>query len=734
VTSDELRVRAAGELDTKYEIRDAKEERSSFLIRHFVGRQESSGRQGSSFVILLLILLAAFALRAWNLTGIPPGLTHDEANHGREAIGILNGIYLYFFPLNYGSEPLYSYTAALFMAALGRGVLALRLVNVVFGTAAIAMTYVWAKPRLGRAAALIGAALMAVSFWPLASSREALRAGMLPFFVALAVWAFWKILEVTSDELRVTSEETSELVTRHSSLVTLFGIAVALTLHVYLAARVSWLLFPAFLGYLALFHRSVFRRSWRPVLAGLLLAGALIAPMFLYLRAHPEMQTRLDMLDRPLQDIAAGNIGPILLNVRDALLAFVWPGFGDGFLAYNIPGRPVLDVVSAIFFVLGLLVCLWRWRRPVYAFLLLWFLTGIIPSLITGPTANTTRNMAALPAVYLITAVGVLAVLEKLKGRKGEREKGVQGERPLSPLLPFSPSLLAFATLALVGWVAFISARDYFVRWGESAEVRGAYQHTLVMAIEHVQAAYPDADPILFSTVYPGPAHDSSIALVVGANQPAISETARWTDARYALIMPPDQTLAVIPYSTPPHPAFIPLLGALETIDLRPDDLDPRFTVYQINVDEGRALTRWASLASPAVDFNGAIQLIGARWLAERVRPGDTAELLTVWRVGDPTRAGPVVTPSFTTDAVMFTHVLDGAGGLLAQRDALDAPSWAWETDDLIFQIHPVVVPESAVPGEYQSVVGIYDRTSGARLPVAGGGDTATVPSLIVGP
>ncbi len=136
------------------------------------------------------------------------------------------------------------------------------------------------------------------------------------------------------------------------------------------------------------------------MLVGLLLAGALTAPMFLYLRAHPEMQTRLDMLDGPLQAIAAGNLGPALLNVRDALLAFVWPGFGDGFLAYNIPGRPVLDVVSAVFFVIGLFVCLWRWRRPVYAFLLLWLLIGIVPSLVTGPTANTTRNLAALPAVF----------------------------------------------------------------------------------------------------------------------------------------------------------------------------------------------------------------------------------------------------------------------------------------------------------------------------------------------
>ena len=40
---------------------------------------------------LLLLLLLAAVLRLALLDGAPPGLTHDEANHGREALGILDG-------------------------------------------------------------------------------------------------------------------------------------------------------------------------------------------------------------------------------------------------------------------------------------------------------------------------------------------------------------------------------------------------------------------------------------------------------------------------------------------------------------------------------------------------------------------------------------------------------------------------------------------------------------------
>ncbi|VAW33695.1 hypothetical protein MNBD_CHLOROFLEXI01-2710, partial [hydrothermal vent metagenome] len=144
---------------------------------------------------IVAILLLAFGLRLYNLTEIPPGLTHDEANHGREAIGILRGVVLFFFPLNYGSEPLYSYTAAASMWLFGQTLFALRLVNVLFSVATIGLTYLWVRRRFDTTTALLTAVLLAISFWPLASAREALRAGMLPFFMGTAVWFFWLLVE-----------------------------------------------------------------------------------------------------------------------------------------------------------------------------------------------------------------------------------------------------------------------------------------------------------------------------------------------------------------------------------------------------------------------------------------------------------------------------------------------------------------------------------------------------------
>ena len=657
---------------------------------------------------IVLILLLALGLRLYGLTEIPPGLTHDEANHGREAIGILRGFALFFFPLNYGSEPLYSYTVAASMWLFGETLFALRLVNVLFSVATIGITFLWVRHRFDVATALITAVLLSISFWPLASAREALRAGMLPFFMGTAVWVFWLLLE------QAELSKSSAASRNRWGLAAAFGICVALTLHIYLAARVAWLIFPLFLLYLAWRQRDTFRRSWFPVLVGLLLAGVLVTPMFVYLAQNPYALTRLGMLDGPLQDLRSGNFGPIWQNGSSALLAFVWPGYGDQFLAYNIPGRPVFGALSALFFVLGVLVCLWRWQRPSYAFVLLWFGVGILPSLITGPTANTTRNLAALVPVFILPAIGFSTAVHWLKSRNQQ-------------LAAWLPAAVAAVWLIFAGWIA---ARDYFIIWAQSPEVRGAYQQNLIETLAYLEEVNLD-EPVVLSTIYPGPAHDPSINLVLTGDE----TRKRWVDARLALVAPAGQSSQVmIPASTPPHPLFAPWLQPRQTITTRSNDLDPTFTDYWLDATQ---LQTWAEQTAVA-NFNNALTLHHAEWLETAVAPGETAELLLIWRVNNPERVGPIVPPAFTTDVVIFTQLLNEAGLPFAQRDSLEAPSWDWQVGDLVAQIHPIPIPTETASGNYQAIVGIYDRLSGNRLSVLAAdgavmGDFTAVVSLTIG-
>lgn len=640
---------------------------------------------------ILLILLLAAALRLAQLTQIPPGVTHDEANHGREAIGVLDGELRYFFPYNYGSEPMYSYTVAGAMALLGENVLALRLVNVAFSLATIAMTYAWANRAFDRRVALITAVLLALSFWPLASSRQALRAGMLPFFMGTAVWFFWLFWRKN----------------KRRTIWPVLGFALALlaALHIYLAARVAWVLFPLFLLYLALVNRPLAKRGWWQTITGLGLTAVLVTPMLIYLQQNPEVQPRVSMLDNALQALRAGNLTPIFTNARDALLAFFWPGYGDQFLAYNIPGRPVFDPLTALFFLLGLFVALrfTIYRLPLTinhspftihyssAFVLIWFFSGILPSLITGPTANTTRNLAALAPTFLLPTLGFVSALDWLLARLKLRHKK-----------DWVLGTTAVAWLLLAG---FWHGWDYFTAWAQDPEVRTAYQVTQIAMFAYVNQREEEA---LLSTALPGPAHDPSIALMTYPQA-----RLRWSDARYALLWPGGEAAhAIIPASTPPHPFFAPWLRPLEEVNLRLTDLDRSFTYYALTAPPVEWLQR-----APIANFDDGALLRYAAWLEGEAVAGKTAVLLTLWQVTDPTRLGPRVPPANTTDTVLFTQILH-EGGVLAQRDSLEAPTWQWQTGDVIAQLHPIAIPADAPAGRYRTIVGMYDRASGARLPV----------------
>ncbi len=654
------------------------------------------------FILLLVILFIAFSIRSYRLTEFPPGLTHDEANHGREAIGILDGIFLYYFPLNYGSEPLYSYIVAGSMLLIGENLFSLRFVNIIFSIGAMGLAYLWTTRTFDRSTALLALALTAVSFWSLATSREALRAGMLPFFMTASVWFFWLFIKPIRDPVLIKKVEYEQQNNRkffnafqkvNWQLIG-FAISVSATLHIYLAARVAWIIFPLFLIYLVFSHCDLASRVWRPTILGLIIAGLIVTPMFIYVNNHPEVLTRLDMLDRPLEEVRQGNFMPVLQNAVKALLAFVWPGFGDQFLAYNIPGRPVFNSLSAVFFVAGILFSIWRWKQPQYAFLLLWFVVGISPSLVTGPTANTTRNLAALPPVYLLPVIGFFALTQGLTSRfSWFKQQVITGA--------------ACIWLIFTGWT---TVTDYFVHWGQSPEVRGAYQHTLVESIHHLKQL-SGGSIVIFSTVYPGPVHDPSISLIL-LSQPGF-ET-RWVDARNGFLFPDDPNArAIIPASTPLHSEWADLLDPLESVTLRPDDLDPGFTVYKLDLNQLAQLPK-----EDVVNFNNGVTLTHSHWLQPMVGPGETAELLTIWEVTDAKKTGPLVPPINTTDLALFTQVLDKTGKVFTQKDSLDAPSWDWQTGDTILQIHQVVVPETTESGSYDTIVGIYDRYSKQRLPV----------------
>jgi hypothetical protein len=134
------------------------------------------------------------------------------------------------------------------------------------------------------------------------------------------------------------------------------------------------------------------------------------------------------------------------------------------------------------------------------------------------------------------------------------------------------------------------------------------------------------------------------------------------------------------------------------------------------------------------VNFGDAVELEGYQWLQAQARPGETATLLTFWRVTDPAAVGPRVPPAFQTDAALFVHVLDARGSIVAQQDRLDAPSWDWQTGDRVAQLFRLPLPADLAPGMYAVETGIYNRSDGRRLPVLEAGGARAGDRVLVAP
>ena len=165
-------------------------------------------------VLIIAILLAAFALRVIALNRTPPGLSHDEAYNGIAALEVLSGQYRIFYEINKGIEPLIIWLEGLAFAAWGIGPIQLRLVNVLAGMLTIALVYPFAARLLTRRVALLAMAGLAVSFWAVFVSRLTLRAVLLPPCLLLTLYFFWLALRPvqkkgTLYQSRAWSDETS---------------------------------------------------------------------------------------------------------------------------------------------------------------------------------------------------------------------------------------------------------------------------------------------------------------------------------------------------------------------------------------------------------------------------------------------------------------------------------------------------------------------------------------------
>lgn len=641
------------------------------------------------FLVSGIILLAAF-FRFYRLNELPPGLHYDEAFNATMAQRVLTGVERpIYFTEDLTEEPMAIYTASVFFWLFGTTPFSLRLVSAFVGILTVAAIYFLARGFLPflQAPSLIGkeakwlgllaAFILAILYWHINFSRIGMEPIFLPLMLTLGLGFLMRALGrhiiVSPKGAKQSPSSNAEILgppaKAGETLLAMApwafaGLFLALTLYTYKAALFVPIFIGAFLVSEAIFNRGFIAQNGRGLFIFFAAAVLAFAPLGLYWAAHPG-----EFIERPSTVLTTP--ATYIQNVVQVGAMFFL--HGDENPRSNLPGRAALDPLLAIGFIVGIAVCLARFKHIEPRLLLIWLGAMVLPSILTDFAPHFGRSIAATPAIALITAYGLTALADKIRFR----------------LLAFGFLLLALA------FGTFSTFNDYFNVWSTRAGQFDSFDVGLLSLAQKLRARPPN------ETLFLTPVERDHYTVQFGLR----GADANSFDGSYALVLP--------------EPGSAGAYGVITRTDLR------TLTRLRKVFPTGRAVETIYDFAGQpyAVIFRveGKGQVIPSNQIDARLgenialigyeagRTGNDIALTLYWGSIAETRG----------DYTVFVHLLDSSGRVIAQDDAQPGhrsyPTSRWRAGQVILDDYRLAIPPDA-RGDLKIEIGMYVLETGARL------------------
>lgn len=699
--------------------------------------------------ILLVLALAAVTLRFHRLDELPPGLFSDEGANGLDALQVLRGKHSVYFPENYGREPLGIYLMALAISILGRTELALRVPTALASGCTIFAVF-WlgrllfgrdgnsgrATPWRGLLVGGVGAGLLAVSLVQTVIGRTSFRVNFLPLFLTLCLallWEGWR--------------------RRSWWRVALAGACAGLLAYTYIAARFTPFLFLLFgLSFLLPWARSepegaiggnaflsqrfssLKSRLWAELpLASVFIgvASVLAAPILVYFALNPNyffLRSSQVSVFQPGSGLI-GFLWALVVNVWEHLLAF---GIrGDPSWRHNYSGQPLLNMLEAFFFWLGVGTAVWRWKQPSLRLLLLWLAVQLLPAVLSrdNNVPHFLRMLGATPAMYLLTGVGAWETIRFLRDRflwrqvKWAPEWRLEGTKAATVV-----GTVIGLMLIQVGY----TYRAYFQEWAASPDVNLAYEtiwtdmalalnehpstkSTVNLIVPHSDYTWPHATSMhhSFEYIYSGAAvtriiHSTTahnMAPVISSTLDALEEvsTVHYVDWNNSLVGGVAHSERQVDYIFKKYGRY---LGS-ESHD--------GFQIHSyVDIDLNRLWSYYEHLEPLTVHYDGSISLYGFA-LGQGTEQLASNQQLDLdrdhsWWVVLQWQTAPGLEAIYS----ISLRLHDAVGSMVYQQDAvlenfLPSPTNRWQAEEPVDTLHLLQFPSDLPPGEYDLRLVVYN-------------------------
>jgi 4-amino-4-deoxy-L-arabinose transferase-like glycosyltransferase len=634
---------------------------------------------------MTLVLLIAAALRLSALPDLPVGLHYDEAANVILTRQIASGDYWPVFIRAYtGKEVLFFYTGAFWIWATGSAPWGLRLNAAMLGILTVAAAFAATRALFGpmkrsrgdrsRSLALLAAGWVAIAFPHVLLSRYGFRAISQPLLQALTVATLWRGLR-----------------SGKSVWVVAGGACLGLTGYTYLAARLFPIPLTFALGWLLLRSPQKARRRLAQLGIVLLAAIVVFAPLGLYFLRDP------DAFTTRITQVAASTGRDALRGLWLCVRAVVWPGAGDPYVRFNIPGKPVLDGLSAVLALVGLARLLFSAQgddlhRAGRIFIVAVLATMLFPSALATSeiTPSNLRLIGLFPFIAILPAYGIVSLADGLKHRLLPH---------VSYFLPLASCLLLLLTLG-----GATTARAYH-QWASSTELFYAADGEMVLAAEAL-----DTTDLTDTTVYIASEHYRHPTVAALAQK---YFQVKWLTGGKTLVLP---SVGDAVYLFPCSFLRVSCPDATDQLHqsaiLKDPAGKPALLVQRI---KGREVD-WRTLLTPpspivdsalVADFAHVVGVYGASAL-DPCRVAEPCSILVAWTVLAPYNASlqPVV------------RLLHPETGEWTRTTAFHYPPEQWTVGDLVFDQFTLTPPMGIPPVEgYEIGVSFFNPDSGEVLP-----------------
>ena len=414
------------------------------------------------FAVLAIIMLVAVFFRTFRLDTVPGGLTDDEATWGVRASRVANGEIhpILFDDERPGPEPIYGYLVAVLFKLFGPSILVARTLTALVAIGTLPVFYLLLKElfpgRIGQGSlpviALVATSWLATSYWHVVYSRYVIEPILLPLVSVSVFYFLWR--GINSHRLWCFACS---------------GFLLGVGVYTYQAGRVLPFFVLVYLIYLA------WRDQWSVRTSGFKIALVLgtcfivVAPLAASAVHHPEaFLSRASVAFFFNSELNEGSpIRGLATGVSKAATMFNLEG--DPAPERNPGRRPILDALTSLFFLTGLIIAVARTRERAYAFVWMWFVVMCLPAALTIlEIPNFSRAIGALPALYIPPAIAVVEAYGFIKSRTTSTRV-----RAVSASFLFGvPILFAAAT----------TYRDYFGAWAEREDLHRQFDVTFIEA------------------------------------------------------------------------------------------------------------------------------------------------------------------------------------------------------------------------------------------------------------